>query len=130
MYNIAYKKERGFPPVTCMKCGVDVPEGQVFCEHCLSVMEEYPVKPGSHIHLPKRAFAEDTPKKPGKKKRVPSPEEQIAILRQKVRRLRLTAVILVFILCIITGFLALKIYSDLTTPETGLNYTIDTSMND
>ena len=116
--------------MNCMKCGVEIQEGCVFCDHCLSVMEQHPVRPGTHIHLPKRAFAEDSPKKPGKKKRVPSPEEQIAALRQKVRRLRLTAVILVFLLCIIAGFLALKIYSDLTTPETGLNYTIDTSMND
>ena len=116
--------------MTCLKCGVDVPEGQVFCEHCLSVMKEYPVKPGAHIHLPKRALTEEEPKKPGKKKRVPSPEEQIAALRLKVHRLRVAAVILVFILCIVTGFLALKIYSDFTTPETGRNYTIDTSMND
>ena len=116
--------------MTCMKCGVDIPEGQVFCDHCLSVMEEYPVKPSTRIHLPKRAFAEEEQKKPGKKKRTLSPEEQIAALRLKVRRLRLAAVVLVFILCIVTGFLVLKIYSDFTTPETGRNYNIDTSMND
>ena len=116
--------------MTCMKCGVDVPEGQVFCDHCLSVMEEYPVKPGAHIHLPKRALAEEELKKPGKKKRVLSPEEQIAALQLKVRRLRLASVVLAFILCIVAGFLALKIYCDVTTAETGRNYTIDTSKND
>jgi hypothetical protein len=113
-----------------LKCGVDVPEGQVFCEHCLSVMEEYPVKPGAHIHLPKRALAEEEQRKPTKKKRAPSPKEQISALRMKVMRLRLTAAILAFLLCVASAFLGLKLYQDFITPETGRNYTIDTSMND
>ena len=114
--------------MTCMKCGVDVPEGQVFCDHCLLVMEEYPVKPSTRIHLPKRAFAEEEQKKPGKKKRTLSPEEQLSALRIKMHRLRIVVVVLAFILCIVTGFLALEIYGDFHTPETGRNYTIDTSM--
>ena len=116
--------------MTCMKCGVDIPEGQVFCDRCLSVMDEYPIKPGTHIHLPKRAFAEEDHKKPVKKKRTLSPEEQISVLQLKVQRLRLTAVILAFLLCVSVGFLALKIYTDYTEPKTGRNYTIDTSMTD
>lgn len=116
--------------MSCMKCGVDIPEGQVFCEHCLSVMESYPIKPDAHIHLPKRAFAQDAqPKKAGKKKRILSPEEQITALRMKVLRLRLTAVVLAFILCVVSAFLVLKIYTDYSTPETGRNYTIDTSLD-
>ena len=35
--------------MTCMKCGVDIPEDQVFWDRCLSVMDEYPIKPGTHI---------------------------------------------------------------------------------
>ena len=113
----------------CMKCGVDIPEGQVFCDHCLSMMESYPIKPDARIHLPKRAFAqEEQPKKTGKKKRTLSPEEQISTLQLKVLRLRLVAVILAVSLCIVSGFLVLKIYTDYTTPEPGRNYTIDTSM--
>ena len=117
--------------MTCMKCGVDVPEGQVFCDRCLSVLESDPVKPGAHIHLPKRAFDQEEPsKKPGKKKRVLSPEEQVSALQRKVLRLRLIALALAFVLCLVSGFLVLKIYGDHATPETGRNYTIDTSMND
>ena len=116
--------------MTCMKCGVDIPEGQVFCDHCLSVMEDYPIKTGAHIHLPKRAFDLEEPKKSSKKKRTPSPEEQITALRLKVARLRLVTVILVFVLCVVSAFLTLKLYEEYTTPETGRNYTIDTSMND
>lgn len=116
--------------MNCMKCGTEIPENQVFCDHCLSVMHQYPIKPGAHINLPKRAFAAEEPKKPAKKKRTPSPEEQVSILRVKVLRLRLTAAILAFLLCVSCGFLALKLYEAQTKPATGLNYTIDTSMDD
>ena len=116
--------------MNCMKCGAETPENQVFCDHCLLVMEAEPVKPGVHVHLPKRALAVEDPKKPVKKKRTPSPEEQISALKMKILRMRLAIVILAFIVCVITGFLGLKLYEDFKTPETGRNYTIDTSMND
>lgn len=116
--------------MNCMKCGVAAPNNQVFCDHCLSVMEDDPIKPDIHVHLPKRAFSVDEPRKPVKKKRTPSPEEQISALRLKILRLRLAIVILAFVVCVVTGFLGLKLYEDLTVPETGRNYTIDTSMND
>ena len=116
--------------MNCMKCGAEIPEGQVFCDHCLSVMEQYPVKPGAHIHLPKRATASDPAKKPVKKKRTPSAEEQISALKMKVLRLRLLAVILVFVICVVGSFLALTLYQHYTESIPGRNYTIDITMND
>ena len=62
--------------MNCMKCGVEIPEGQVFCDHCLELMKEYPIRPGVHIHLSKRAEDVGGPQKPAKKKRAPSQEEQ------------------------------------------------------
>ena len=114
--------------MNCMKCGVEIPENQVFCEHCLSVMEEYPVKSDSHIHLPKREEPAALPKRPTKKKRTPTAEEQISALRMKVLRLRLVAVILAFLLCVSCAFFGLKLHEAYVKPETGRNYTIDTSM--
>lgn len=38
--------------MNCMKCGREIPVGQVFCDGCLKVMETYPVKPDTAIHLP------------------------------------------------------------------------------
>ena len=38
----------------CMKCGREIPAGQVFCEECLAEMAEYPVKPGTVVTLPNR----------------------------------------------------------------------------
>ena len=40
--------------MSCMKCGKEVSEGQVFCEECLTEMERYPVKPGTPVLLPHR----------------------------------------------------------------------------
>ena len=117
--------------MNCMKCGVEIPENQVFCAHCLELMNRHPIRPGAHIHLPKRATVVGEPKKPVKKKRTLSLEEQVAALNLKVLRLRLTVVVLVFILSVVGGLLALKISnSESTAPTTGRNYTIDTSMND
>ena len=116
--------------MNCMKCGAEIPEGQVFCDHCLSVMEQYPVKSGTHIHLPKRAAATEPAKKPGKKKRAPSPEEQIAALKKKVLRLRLLAVVLAFVICVVSSFLALTLYQQYTASAPGRNYTIDVTMDD
>lgn len=106
--------------MNCMKCGVEIQEGQVFCDHCLSVMAQHPVRPGTHIHLPKR---------PVKKKRTPSQDEQISTLKMKVLRLRLTAAILAFLFCVATGFLAMKVFLEPAEPTTGRNYTVDASMD-
>lgn len=38
----------------CMKCGREIPVGQVFCEECLAEMAAYPVKPGTVVTLPNR----------------------------------------------------------------------------
>ena len=116
--------------MNCMKCGVEIPETQVFCDHCLAVMEQCPVRAGVHVHLPKRARTVEQSKKPVKKKRTLSPEEQISALKLKVLRPRLVAVILAFVICLIGSFLALKLYEGYSSPDlTGRNYTIDTSMN-
>lgn len=114
--------------MNCMKCGVEIPEKQVFCERCLAAMEAYPVKPDAHIHLPKREDAAEIAKRSAKKKRAPNAEEKISALRMKLLRLRLVTVILLFLLCIVSAFLGLKVYEDYTSkPATGKNYTIDTS---
>ena len=115
--------------MSCMKCGAETPETQVFCDHCLSVMEDYPIKPGTHIHLPKRAEDAEPVKRSTKKKRTPTNEEQISLLRTKVLRLRLAVAILAFLFCLASCFLGMKLYEEYTKPDTGRNYTIDTSMN-
>ena len=115
--------------MNCMKCGVEIPEQQVFCDHCLQIMEQYPVKADAHIHLPKRISAVEPVKKPGKKKRSLSQEELITSLKLRVLRLRLVAVVLLFLLLVISGLFAMNLYQQYTEPVIGKNYTIITSAN-
>ena len=59
----------------CMKCGREIDGEQVFCDNCLSIMEKYPIKPSTHIHLPKR----ELPTVKVSRKKVLSPEEQVPV---------------------------------------------------
>ena len=38
----------------CLRCGNNAPEDQLFCDECLTSMDNHPVKPGTPIHIPKR----------------------------------------------------------------------------
>ena len=64
----------------CMKCGRDVPEGQVFCGSCLETMEKYPVKINAPVNLPSRKAEQAARKAPARKKL--SSEDQIKRLRR------------------------------------------------
>ena len=72
--------------MNCVKCGRGIPEDQVFCETCLQEMENYPVNPGTAVHVPARPAEDDLPKKPVKKKHVPTAEELLLRTRKKPRR--------------------------------------------
>ena len=78
---------------TCMKCGRERPEDQVFCDKCLADMAEHPVKPGVVVLLPHR---DEAPAKPAPKRRHPvlPPEEQLKILKKRVVGLTIAVVIL------------------------------------
>ena len=100
--------------MSCMKCGRDTQDPQVFCDDCLQVMERYPVKPGTPIQLPKRA--------PRSEKKVLRQTPLSEVVRQQkatIRRMRWALVILFAMLCLVSGFLYLKIYADagVLTPE-------------
>lgn len=82
--------------MNCVKCGREIPEDQVFCETCLTEMENYPVRPGTAVHIPTRS-ADDVPRKPVKKKRIPTAEELLLKTRKKLRRTRIFTVILLLV---------------------------------
>lgn len=75
--------------MNCMKCGREIPEGQVFCSGCLEVMAAYPVSPETHVHIPKRSA-----KSPEKKSKGITPAEQIRLLKTAIRWLLVTVAIL------------------------------------
>ncbi len=82
--------------MNCVKCGREIGEDQVFCEVCLEEMENYPVKPGTAIHIPSRT-PEEPAKKHNKRKLILTPSEQVARLKKKVLRLRILAAALLLI---------------------------------
>ena len=69
----------------CLKCGNETENEQIFCQHCLDIMEKYPVRPGTIARIPHRS-ANATAKKQNRRK-TPSLEEQVVHLRVVIRTL-------------------------------------------
>lgn len=105
----------------CMKCGREIPAGQVFCEGCLADMEKYPVKPGTAIQLPARREEPPVKKQPSRRRTL-SPEEQVKVLK---RRLWIVCIILTLVLALLAGGLYLSldyIRENFGKPLPGQNY--------
>ena len=89
--------------MNCVKCGREIPEDQVFCEHCLAEMKWYPVNPDTAIHIPARPQEEEIVKKPVKRKHIPTAEELLLKTRKKLRRNRI-AVAMLLLICGVLSF--------------------------
>ena len=108
--------------MNCMKCGQKIKDRQVFCEECLAIMDTYPVKPGTPVHLPMRTTLQEM-KKPLKKKRENSTEEQINRLRNMVRKLSAALIAALTVIALLAGILLLNsLHSEPQSPSTR-NYT-------
>lgn len=107
--------------MSCLKCGKKTADEQVFCADCLSSMEAYPVKPDVHVQLPNRPAAQ-TGKKSGRKRRALTKEEQIAVLRRRVRRL-IALVLLLAVLLGVLGAMLADVMLHHEELELGKNYT-------
>ena len=88
--------------MSCLRCGRETAEKQVFCELCLSDMKKYPVKPGTSIQLPSRS-AQDEVRKPRPK--VPTLEEEYDKLLHAIRVLLLAMAGLLMAFAICAGLL-------------------------
>lgn len=113
----------------CMKCGKEIPEKQAFCDDCLAVMEQFPVKPETRILLPNRPVP-NTAKKTPTRKKVPTVEERMARMRRAIQWLSVSLAVAIFAL-----FLSITLLADAMAPDTsgnaiGQNYnTTDTASN-
>ncbi len=81
--------------MNCIRCGRKAQDEQNFCPDCLQLMGRYPVDPDTVVQLPRRKSA-PSPKKIIRR-RVLSPEERIAQLRRRTRRLSIAVAVLVLI---------------------------------
>lgn len=108
----------------CLRCGREAEGEQVFCSACRENMEQYPVKPGTPIHLPHRQIATGT-KKRLRRKRQLLPEEQVLHLKKSLRRTRVFVALLILLLGLAIGA-GYWYFSQIDT-DIGRNYTIDTN---
>lgn len=93
--------------MNCMKCGKQIPDTQVFCDDCIAVMDKYPVKIDTAVHIPKRE-TRITEKKPSRKKEL-SPEQLQHQQKKLFRWMLLTIFVLTGIVCLL-GWLLLEAY--------------------
>ena len=95
LYN-SYTYKLGGWAVYCIKCGRELRGEQVFCRECQEEMENYPVKPGTLVHLPVRMpSGEEKPKSSRIAKNLP-PEIRLRRMRTTVRLLTLALIALFF----------------------------------
>lgn len=106
--------------MNCMKCGREIDEAQAFCAGCLEEMEKYPVKPDVVVKLPNRQLL--VQKKVSPHKRTRTPEEQIARLKKRNRRLTV-ALCVTLIIAGALAFLSIDFFKQLDVQRfIGQNY--------
>lgn len=91
--------------MACLRCGREMATEGAFCQECQADMSRYPVPPGTPVILPKRRTASQ-PRRGGKR-RSPSLEDQIKVLRRRVRVLA-ALVLLLLITSVVLAFPAWK----------------------
>ena len=104
--------------MNCLKCGREVPEGQLFCEGCLLEMEKYPIKPNTAVQLPRR---EERKKPAAKRRQAPSAEEKLRSAKRSLRQIVVLWVI-TLVLLILSLFPAVKYFIGESFRLPGQNY--------
>ena len=109
--------------MSCMKCGREMSGEGVFCDECLAEMENYPVKPGTLVYLPRRKQEAPPKKSHHRRKPQPAPEEQVKNLRRALWRL--TAVLLVTLALLgVAGHFAVTSLLENDRFRPGQNYSV------
>ena len=109
----------------CLKCGKETEEQDVFCCHCLEIMEQYPVKPGTAIVLPQRES--ESPEKKPVRRREPSVNELLLTQKKAIRWLLVAICVLLAALLFVSGMLLRVFQEQDPTHEIGKNYTTTTT---
>lgn len=107
--------------MNCMKCGREIPLGQVFCKDCLADMENYPIKPGTPVQLPTQP-APVPSRRVQPSRKIRKPEEQISQLRKLVLVLSLSLLTVVLAFAITTSVLLHHIEQNKDNTLPGQNY--------
>lgn len=105
----------------CMKCGKKIPEKQAFCDNCLAVMDQFPVKPETHVQLPNRQIPTSAKKSPVRK-RSHSVEEQLVRSRKIIQWLSIALAASVLALFLSVSLLIETIVPEKQAGVIGQNY--------
>ena len=106
--------------MNCMKCGREIPLGQVFCKDCLTQMAEHPILPGTPVQLP--VHKPEPTRKPASSRKTRKPEEQIARLRRSVRGLIIALVAVTLVGAVAISILVNVVIKSRNTVLPGQNY--------
>lgn len=107
--------------MNCMKCGRELPLGQVFCKECLADMENFPVRPDTPVNLPVRETTPQ-PRRSSNGRKMRKPEEQIARLRKLVLGLGLALLTVILAFAITVSVLLHQINENQDNTLPGQNY--------
>lgn len=111
--------------MSCIKCGKDTAEKNVFCQECLDGMESYPVKPGTPVLIP----VHSTPRRhPPRKVRAPEPEEVIRRQKRIIRLLSVCAAVLLVAWALTTAVILKMLFEEDSVPI-GQNFSFTTSQD-
>ena len=113
----------------CLKCGNETENEQVFCKHCLEVMDKYPVKPGTHVQLPRRNNVVVSKKQ--SRRRNLTAEDQVVHYKVMVRTLIALLGTVSVVLGIFIGLYLNNQKEPVMTeePPIGQNYTVDSTQD-
>lgn len=105
----------------CMKCGKEIPEKQAFCDSCLAVMEQFPVKPGTPVLLPNRP-APAPLKRSAARKKILSTEDRLSRAKKAIQWLSIILAVTLFAFFLSVTLLIDSFRSDTPDREIGQNY--------
>ena len=94
--------------MNCLKCGKEAPDNQFFCSACLDVMKQYPVKPGTPVHIPHRAQRAFEKKTTTRARELPA-SELLGQYKKINRWLTVTVVVLCAVLCLVVFLLLMTV---------------------
>lgn len=104
--------------MNCLKCGREISEDQVFCMECQLEGQQYPVDSAAAVYIPRQEKSE-APKKAPRRRTIP-PEEQIRILRRRLR-VQAVALLLFAAIALALAYPALSYFLG-SRQRTGQNY--------
>ena len=105
--------------MNCLKCGVQVEEGQSFCPDCLREMEKQPLPVDAVLVLPRRG--ESSSRRSTGKKRGLSTEEKLEQTKSQLRKSRILSTVLFVLVLLLTSACVFLMFRR-QKPALGQNY--------